>query len=150
MIQKKVEDTTQQSPVKPEIEKPVRARRTKTIKPTEEPAEIIEPLNDTIITEIIEETITISDESNNDTVALPNKKDSKKNTKKKLKMKDKDKKKAKKADAKQKAKAKAKKAKKAKKDKAKKAKVKAKIKAKKAKAKSKKAKKSKKNKKNKK
>jgi hypothetical protein len=148
MIQKKEEDTTQKSPVKPEIEKPVRARRTKTIKPTEEPTEIIEPVNDTIITEIIEETITISAKSNDDTAALPNKKDSKKNTKKKLKMKAKEK--AKKADAKEKAKAKAKKAKKAKKEKAKKAKAKAKAKEKKAKAKAKKAKKNKKNKKNKK
>ena len=139
MIQKKEEDTTQKSPVKPEIEKPVRARRTKTIKPSEEPTEIIEPVNDTIITEIIEETITISAESNDDTAALPNKKGSKKNTKKKLKMK-----------AKEKAKAKAKKAKKAKKEKAKKAKIKAKAKEKKAKAKAKKAKKNKKNKKNKK
>jgi hypothetical protein len=149
MIQKKEANTDSVSPVKPKIDKPIRARRTKTIKPTEEPTEIIEPVNDTIITEIIEETITISAESNDDTVALPNKKDSKKNTKKKLKMKAKQK--AKKADAKekakQKAKAKAKKAKKAKKEKAKKAKAKAKAKEKKAKAKAKKNKKNKKNKK---
>ena len=148
MIQKKEEDPTQPSPAKPEIDKPVRAKRTKVIKPEEEPAEIIEPENDAIVTEVIEESIIISVEGEDDsTTVVPDKK----NTKKKLKMKDKDKKKALKADAKektkQKAKAKAKKAKKAKKDKAKKAKVKSKIKAKKAKAKSKKVKKNKKSKK---
>ena len=148
MIQKKEEDTTQPSPIKPESQKPVRAKRTKIINPAEEHAEIIEPVNDAIVTKIIEETITISVEGEDDnTTVVPDKKNSKKNTKKTLKMKDKDKKKAKKADAKEKAKAKAKKAKKTKKDKAKKTKVKAKIKAKKAKAKSKKVKKNKKNKK---
>lgn len=143
MIQKKEAETAPVSPAKPEIDKPIRARRTKVAKPSEEPVEVMEP----VIEEIIAETMEISAISLDENNDVSNKKDSKTKTKKKLKMKEKDKKKAKKADAKQKAKAKAKKAKKAKKDKAKKAKVKAKIKAKKAKAKSKKAKKTKKNKK---
>lgn len=148
MIQKE-EDPTVPTPAKSEIDKPARVNRNKVIKPKEEFEEATVPLNETIVTEIIE--ILVEDQEDN-TVEVLNKKDGKKDDKKKLKMKEKDmkekdKKKAKKADAKEKAKAKAKKAKKAKKDKAKKAKAKTKIKAKKAKAKSKKAKKAKKSKK---
>jgi len=80
MIQKKEEDTTQPSPIKPESQKPVRAKRTKIINPAEEHAEIIEPENDAIVTKIIEETITISVEGQDDTTTVvPDKKNSKKN-----------------------------------------------------------------------
>jgi len=76
MIQKE-EDAAQPSPEKPEVVKPTRTRKPKIINPEVVPAEIIEPENDTVITEIIEETITISAESNDDTAAEPSKKDTK-------------------------------------------------------------------------
>lgn len=146
MIPKKEIETESAPIVKPEIDKPIRASRTKAVNHTAEPVEITAPAFEEIITETIEIS-TVNLEGN---IAIANKK-IKNDIKNLVKMKDKDKKKAKKAaakeKAKQKAKAKVKKAKKAKKDKAKKEKVKAKIKAKKAKAKSKKAKKNKKNKK---
>lgn len=145
MIPKKEIETESAPIVKPEIDKPIRASRTKAVNHTAEPVEITAPAFEEIITETIEIS-TVNLEGNS---AIANKK-IKNDIKNLVKMKDKDKKKAKKAAAKEKAKAKVKKAKRAKKDKAKKEKVKAKIKAKKAKAKSKKAKKNKKNKKNKK
>jgi hypothetical protein len=150
MIQKEQEqDTTPSAPSKPEIKKPVRAKRTATTKVVPEPVGITAPVMEEVSTETIEISTFTLDKTDENSVLKEKK--NKTEIKKKEKMKEKDKKKAKKADAKektkQKAKAKAKKAKKAKKDKAKKVKVKAKIKAKKAKAKSKKAKKNKKNKK---
>ncbi len=44
MIKKNVEDIKKEPPVKTEIDKPTRVRRTKTIKPIVEPIEIVEPV----------------------------------------------------------------------------------------------------------
>jgi hypothetical protein len=114
MIPKKEAETDPVSPAKPEIDKPVRARKTKVVEPEVEPAEIIAPVIEEIITETIE--ISSIDLEDNDDSDVSNQKKSKNKIKTKVKMKDKDKKKAKKADAKEKAKQKAK-AKKAKKNK---------------------------------
>ena len=82
MTQQNEEETTKPSESKPEIKKSVRAKRTPVIKVKDEPVAIIEPLDETITTEIIEETITIAIESDTSTPVVAEKKDKKKTTKK--------------------------------------------------------------------
>ncbi len=67
MTQQNEEETTKPSESKPEIKKALRAKRTPVIKVKDEPVAIIEPLDENITTEIIEETLTIAIESDTST-----------------------------------------------------------------------------------